>query len=126
MSKCSECGWDTTIDSAHVCKPPHSFEFVPTTDNREAMTLEQVRGRIDYWINARAGLLDITEMEDWRDAIDAHLTRAAEPAAKLTLALDALAKIAAGTWNRRERHPQELREYAASILRKINKERGNG
>lgn len=45
---------------------------------------------------------------------------------KLALALDALAKIAAGTWNRRERHPQELREYAASILRKINKERGNG
>lgn len=55
--------------------------FVPTTDNREAMTLEQVRGRIDYWINARAGLLDITEMEDWRDAIDAHLSRAADPVA---------------------------------------------
>lgn len=45
---------------------------------------------------------------------------------KLALALDALTKIAAGTWNRRERKPQELREYAASILRKISKERGNG
>lgn len=45
---------------------------------------------------------------------------------KLALALDALVKIAAGTWNRRERQPQELREYAASILRKINKKLANG
>lgn len=93
-------------------------------NDREAMTLEQISSALHKW--ADCDYLWSDDAAKLADAIDAHLTRAAEPAAKLTLALDALAKIAAGTWNRRERHPQEFREYAASILRKINKERGNG
>src|SRR5690242_3132498 len=72
-------GISPTLQSTPPCSPPHRSQRRRTTmAEREAMTLEQVRDSLRIGATFRTGE-DREALEAMANAIDAHLSRAAEP-----------------------------------------------